>query len=179
VTESFAARFHRFTDALVAVLSAKGVRGLDDIAAALQLLLRDPEFAHFAFPNETMRKRVLFHDPRTDVYVQAHLQEAGKRGRPHSHGASWAVYGNIAGDTDMTEWRRVNPQSEDHAVLEIASRYRLGPGDARAYPPHVIHSTEHPEKAWVIRITGTDLDAIPRFHFDAKKDRMVEQGDRI
>lgn len=176
MTDAGAAKFRQFTDNLVGVLSAKGIGGLDEIAAALRLLLRDPGLALFAFPDESQRKRVLFHDAGTDVYVQAHLQEPGKRGRPHSHGASWAVYGNIAGRTDMTEWRRVNPLGEDHAVLEAASRYPLGPGDARAYPPHVIHSTEHPEKALVIRITGTDLDAIPRFHFDASKDRIVERA---
>lgn len=174
MTDAFAGRFRQFTDDLVAIIASKGVDGLEEIAVALQPLLRDPEISAFAFPDESRRKRVLFHDPHTDVYVQAHLQEAGKRGRPHSHGASWAVYGNIAGHTDMTEWRRVNPPAEDHAVLEAASRYSLGPGDARAYPPHMIHSTQHPEKALVIRITGTDLDAIPRFSFDAKKDRIVE-----
>lgn len=179
MTGTAPSRFHQFTDDLVAIVAAKGVAGLDEIAAALQPLLRDPGFAQFAFPDETVRKRVLFHDPATDVYVQAHLQEGGKRGKPHSHGASWAVYGNVAGHTEMTEWRRVNPANEDHAVLELASRYRLGPGDARAYPPHVIHSTEHPEKALVIRITGTDLDAIPRFSFDASKDRIQELADKI
>jgi len=38
----------------------------------------------------------------------------------------------------------------------------------------VIHSTAHPEKAWVIRITGTDLEAIPRYHFTPRTDRLVE-----
>lgn len=168
--------FHRFTDELTAIVKAKGVVGLEEIAAKLRPLLLDPDFARAAFPDETMRKRVLFHDEGTDVYVQAHLQTAGKRGKPHSHGASWAVYGNILGSTDMTEWRRVNPESDGYAVLEPVSRYRLGPGDSRAYPPHVIHSTEHPERAWVIRITGTDLDTIPRFSFDANKDRVVESA---
>ncbi len=101
--------FDRFTADLVATLKAKGLAGLSDIAEALKPLLRDSEFAAIAFPDETVRKRVLFHDPGTDVYVLAHIHEAGKRGRPHSHGASWAVYGNVTGFTDMTEWRRSNP----------------------------------------------------------------------
>ena len=87
------ARFDRFTNDLVALLKAQGVSALDAIAERLRPLLVDPSFASFAFPDETMRKRVLFHDPKTDVYVLAHLQPAGKRGKPHSHGASWAVYG--------------------------------------------------------------------------------------
>jgi hypothetical protein len=62
----------------------------------------------------------------------------------------------------MTEWRRVNPDGEPHAVLEPSSYYRLGPGDSRAYPPS--HSFDGAsEHALVIRVTGTDLDRIPRF----------------
>ena len=41
--------------------------------------------------------------------------------------------------------------------------------------PGVIHSTAHPEKAWVIRVTGTDLDVLPRYHF-RKQDRILEQA---
>jgi hypothetical protein len=39
----------------------------------------------------------------------------------------------------------------------------------------VIHSTAHPKYAWVIRVTGTDLDKLPRYHF-GKKDKMLESA---
>ena len=120
-------------------------------------------------------RRVLHHDRETDFYVLAHVQEGNKVGKPHSHGTSWAVYGNARAFTEMTEWRRTNPESEPHAVLQAASKYRLGPGDTKAYGPGVIHSTAHPEKAWVIRVTGTDLDHLPRFRFDPRKDKIVEK----
>jgi hypothetical protein len=55
------------------------------------------------------------------------------------------------------------------------SRYRLGPRETKAYGPGVIHSTAHPKKAWVIRVTGTDLDVLPRYHF-GKHDRMLAQA---
>ena len=165
--------FDKFAAGLVATLKAKGVAGLSDIAESLKPLLRDQEFAALAFADRAVRKRVLFHDEDTDVYVLAHIHEAGKRGRPHSHGASWAVYGTVAGITEMTEWRRVNPDGEPHAVLEPSSHYRLGPGDSRADPPFLIHSTAHPEHALVIRVTGTDLDRIPRYGFDPKHDTIV------
>ena len=167
------AAFDRFTTDLVTALKERGIDGLPEIARALRPLLRDSEFAVLAFPDPAIRKRVLFHDTDTDVYVLAHIHEAGKRGRPHSHGASWAIYGNVDGVTDMTEWRRINPESEPHAVLEPSSHYRLGPGDSRAYPPYLIHSTAHPEHAHVIRITGTDLDRIPRYGFDPAYDKIV------
>jgi hypothetical protein len=117
---------------------------------------------------------VLHHDPDLDFYVLAHVQQGGKAGKPHSHGNSWAIYGNARAVTEMTEWRRVNPESDDHADLVAASKYGLGPGQTRAYGPGVIHSTAHPQKAWVIRITGTDLDKLPRYHF-RKQDRILEK----
>jgi hypothetical protein len=165
--------FDRFTAELVAIVKVQGIAGLSDIAESLRPLLRDPEFGALAFADRTIRKRVLFHDADTDVYVLAHIHEAGKRGKPHSHGASWAIYGTVAGVTEMTEWRRLNPDDEPHAVLEPISHYRLGSGDSRAYPPYLIHSTAHPENAFVIRVTGTDLDRIPRYGFDAKHDTIV------
>ena len=40
----------------------------------------------------------------------------------------------------------------------------------------LIHSTAHPEKAWVIRITGGDLDQVPRFRFHPKRDKILEKA---
>jgi hypothetical protein len=149
---------------------------LAKIAGRLRGLLSNPAFVTETF-NDGMPpgRRVLHHDPDTDFYVLAHVQAGQKAGKPHSHGKSWAIYGNARAYTDMTEWRRVNPEADEHAVLEPVSKYRLGPGETRAYGPGVIHSTAHPEKAWVIRITGTDLDHLPRYHF-GKNDRILERA---
>jgi hypothetical protein len=75
----------------------------------------------------------------------------------------------------MSEYRRVNPESEENVVLEVADKYALRPGQTRAYGPGVIHSTAHPQKAWVIRVTGTDLDKLPRFRL-RKQDRVLEKA---
>jgi hypothetical protein len=149
---------------------------LEKIAERLRDLLSNPVFVAETFDDDMAPgRRVLHHDVESDVYVLAHVQEGQKVGKPHSHGASWAIYGNARASTEMTEWRRTNPQGEEHAVLEATRTYRLGPGETRAYGPGVIHSTAHPEKAWVIRVTGTDLDLLPRYRF-GQKDRIVEQA---
>jgi predicted metal-dependent enzyme (double-stranded beta helix superfamily) len=149
---------------------------LTQMADKLSQLLANPDFVAQTF-NEKIKpgKRVLHHDPELDFYVMAHVQEGGKTGKPHSHGASWAIYGNARAVTQMTEWRRTNPESDDHAELVAESKYDLAPGQTRAYGPNVIHSTAHPNNAWVIRITGTDLDKLPRYHF-GKKDRILESA---
>ena len=149
---------------------------LEKITDRLRDLLANPDFVAETFHDDMPPgRRLLNHDPETDVYVLAHIQEGQKVGKPHSHGASWAVYGNAKACTDMTEWRRTNPEGEEHAVLKATSQYRLAPGETRAYGPGVIHSTAHPEKAWVIRVTGTDLDRLPRYRF-GKKDRILERA---
>lgn len=164
-----------FCKDITRILTTKSTAGLPDIAERLSALLANPSFVSETFQDDTpFGKRELWRDPVTDVRVLAHVQAPGKAGKPHSHGASWAIYGNARGFTDMTEWRRVNPDTEEAAVLQANGQYRLGPGNTHAYPPGVIHSTAHPEKAWVIRVTGTDLDAIPRYHFRATKDRILE-----
>ena len=74
----------------------------------------------------------------------------------------------------ITQRRRVNPAGEDGAVPKKTKAYALAPGQTETSSSGLIHSTAHPQKAWVIRITGTDLDAIPRYHFRAKTDKIVE-----
>ena len=159
---------------LHAILKRKQLAGLPEIAEKLKLLVANPDFVAATFAGSPPPQRVLYHDAETDAYVLAHVQPAGKAGAPHSHGASWAIYANARGVTLMTEWRRINPATEDHAVLEASDRYGLGPRQSRAYAPHVIHSTSHPDGAWVIRVTGTDLDKLPRYYFRPKKDKILE-----
>jgi predicted metal-dependent enzyme (double-stranded beta helix superfamily) len=156
-----------------------------DLQASLALmshnlarLLADPDFVAQTYQHDLPAgKRLLYHDTKHDFYIFAHVQAAGKSGSPHSHGDSWAIYGNAMGVTKMTEYERVNSLEEEGAVLRITDRYELKAGQTRAYPPGMIHSTAHPEKAWVIRMTGTDLNAIPRYHFKKATDRIVELQD--
>lgn len=168
---------NQFCSDLHTIIKAKGQAGLPEVAEKLKGLLTNPEFVAATFSEETPPgKRLLWHDPETDAYVLAHVQQAGKGGNPHSHGASWAIYGNARGVTEMTEWRRVNPEGEETVTLEKSDFYALGPGQTRAYGSGVIHSTRHPEKAWVIRITGTDLDKIQRYAFRPRMDKILEKA---
>jgi hypothetical protein len=149
--------------------------GREEIRRKLEQLMVDPAFIATTFSKEMPPgKRILYHDPETDVHVLAHVLKAGKKsGRPHSHGTSWAIYGMVSGILDMTEWRRVNGPEEDHAELQAAARYPLKPGEARTYEPGMIHSTGHPDGGWAIRVTGTNFDNLPRFHFNPQRDRIA------
>lgn len=147
---------------------------LPQMSQRLAMLLENKAFIASAFrPEDDFSKKLLHHDRETDFYVLAHVHQGPKEGPPHSHGASWAIYGTAMGVTGMKEWRRVNPESEAHAVLQVAEHYELKKGQSRAYGPHMLHSTIHPAKAWVIRVTGTDLDQLPRYRFKKGRDQII------
>ncbi len=160
-----------------AALKAKGLAALPDLAEKLGALLRNPDFVAATFSEEDRPgRRVIWHDPETDTYVLAHVHPAGQRGKPHNHGASWAIYGTARGLTHMAEWQRVNPADDANAVLERRAAYDLHPGEARAYGPHMPHSVAHTDKTWVVRVTGGDLDSLPRYRFNAATDTIREQA---
>lgn len=165
-----------FSDDLRVIVKSDGQAGLPRVAEKLQQLLANPAFVAETFDDSIPPgKRVLYHDPETDVYILAHVHAPSpKPGLPHSHGKSWAVYGNAKGSTEMTLWRRENPESEDHAELAAIDKYVLAQGQARPYPSGAIHSTNQPGKAWVVRVTGTDLDVLPRYRFNGKADKILE-----
>jgi hypothetical protein len=72
---------------------------LGQIAERLGRLLFNPVFVAATFSDDMPPgRRVLHHDPETDFYVLAHVQEGNKTGKPHSHGhrgQSTAMRGNI------------------------------------------------------------------------------------
>lgn len=164
-----------FTRDLRTILQSDGQAGLGHVVEKLEMLLANPAFVAETFNDGIPPgKRVLHHDPETDAYVLAHVHAPSKTpGLPHTHGASWAVYGNARGATEMTIWKRVNPESADHAELAVADTYLLEAGHARPYASGAIHSTNQPGKAWVIRVTGTDLDTLPRYRFNRATDKLV------
>ena len=163
------------TDTRLALQQQPLASALPLIARRLQDLLANEEFVNACFDEDTPAgKRLLYRDDATGFLVLAHVQPAGKGGAPHDHGASWAVYGNARGRTDMTEYRRVNDAQQAHAVLMPQAPYSLNSGQTRAYPSGTVHATAHPEKAWVLRITGTDLDEIPRYRFRKALDTLLD-----
>lgn len=164
------------TDCSALIGSGKPIaESLPVMSEKLGLLLANPAFVAATFkPEDDFSKKLLHHDPATDFYVLAHVHQGPKEGSPHSHGASWAIYGTAIGVTGMKEWRRTNPESEAGATLVMSEHYELKTCQTRGYGPHMIHSTIHPAKAWVIRVTGTNLDELPRYRFNRNRDRIVE-----
>ena len=70
----------------------------------------------------------------------------------------------------MTEWRRTDVGTgPGPASIEVARRYRLEPGHAGTYDIRAIHAIDYPDGARFVRVTGTDLERVPRLKFDLVK----------
>ena len=170
------------TDAREALAADPGHDGREKVRRYLEKLLANEDFVARHLGAEVEGgKRVLYHDEDTDFYVMAHGTEHGNRvGKPHDHGASWAIYGQSKGVTDMTVYKRTDDGRRDgHAELDTAETFRLDPGVVALFDDGAIHSTAHPEPARWVRVTGTDLDTIKRHRYDREKQTLEAMNPAI
>jgi predicted metal-dependent enzyme (double-stranded beta helix superfamily) len=150
--------------------AAPGASGTAKIKSALEAVLSDPKFvAEYCGPQVKSGLYTLYEDPDLGFQVLAHINERARLSPPHDHGASWAVYGQAVGHTDMVEYRRTDDRSKpEQAQLEVVRKYRLEPGNAGIYADGAIHSIDYPDGSKFVRVTGTNLDRIVRDAFDLK-----------
>lgn len=153
-----------------AALKADATRdGREKVRGLLEELLADKDFVAERVASAPPGRHTLYEDPELGFVVLAHVNAKGGKSPPHDHGASWAVYGQATQYTDMTEWRRTDGGADDQpgpATLEVARRYRLEPGRAGLYDVRDIHAIDYPDGARFVRVTGTDLENVPRLKFD-------------
>jgi predicted metal-dependent enzyme (double-stranded beta helix superfamily) len=156
------------TDCRTALKHDPGEGGHEAIRQKLEKLLKDSDFvAANCGPDAEAGIRTVYRDPETDFNVLVHVYDKGKTGPPHDHGTSWGVYGQAVGHTDMTMWDRTDGGTGE-GPAEILSRQEicLNPGMAAKVEIGDIHSIRFPDGARFVRVTGTDLDAIPTLCFD-------------
>jgi hypothetical protein len=147
-----------------------GPAGREQVRKDLEKLLANADFIRqYAGDDQPRGLKVLYEDPKLGFQVLAHINDKARVSPPHDHGASWAIYGQATKYTDMIEWAREdNGADPKHAELKPVKKYRLTPGKAGIYQDGKIHSIDYPDYARFIRVTGTDLDKIPRIRVDLK-----------
>jgi predicted metal-dependent enzyme (double-stranded beta helix superfamily) len=147
-----------------------GPAGRDEVMKNLERLLKNKDFVDkYCGDDQPTGIKVLYEDPKLGFQVLSHIMGQARVSPPHDHGASWAIYGQAAKYTDMTEWEREDNGSDPtHAKVKPIKKYRLNPGQAGIYQDGAIHSIDYPENARFVRVTGTDLDKIDRIKIDAK-----------
>lgn len=162
-------------DVHAALAADPGRAGKERVREMMREILANDAFVaeHFG-PGATPGRHTLYEDPDLGFCVLAHVAKNGRVSPPHDHGTSWAIYGQAVEHTDMTVYRRVEGSGAGPAKLEEVERYRLNPTDAGIFDVGDIHRIDHPAGARFLRVTGTDLEYVPRLRFDLERRRAIE-----
>ena len=162
-------------DTRAIIKADEGDTGRDKIRVNLAKLLANPDFAaENSSPDLERGTHTLYHDEDTDFHVLCHVFANGTESPPHDHGPSWAVYGQLMGNTEMTVWERKDGGTgEGHAEVEPVEKYTLDPGQVGVFHPGQIHSIKFPEGTRLIRVTGTDLDQVSQARYDLRNKQMA------
>jgi hypothetical protein len=161
--EQFAADIH------TALQADRNDAGREAVRKLVERALADPEFLDKYVPADSdQERRVLYEDPELGFCICAHAYKGEKMGKPHDHGPTWAIYGQAAGETEMTDWRLVEPPGGGKpGKVEKVRSYLLRPGEAHAYAPGDIHAPLRRGPTRLIRIEGKNTDKVERTPLEA------------
>jgi len=156
-------------DCREALQSDTGPGGRARVREHLQHALSDSTFLDaYLGPNATDERAILYEDPELGFCICAHVYSGPKQGQPHDHGPTWAIYGQAAGETEMTDWRMVTPpQGDQPGKVEMVRTYRLKPGEAHVYEVGDVHAPYRAAPTKLIRIEGRNTDKVKRTPVEA------------
>lgn len=159
--ESFSAECHRLLTA------EPGPKGRQKVCELLREALQDKAFVAATLPTGTPERKILYEDPELGFCILAHAYEGAKSSPPHDHGPSWAIYGQAAGETVMSDFEMLQPASEAKPgkVRETRS-YTLTPGMAYLYNEGDLHAPRREGPTRLIRLEGTNMDKVKRLRFE-------------
>lgn len=160
--EQFAADCH------AALQADPGPAGRQKIRDLVSQALKDPGFVATNIPEGTPERKVLYEDPQFGFAILAHGYTGAKGSKPHDHGPSWAIYGQAAGETIMTDWECLaRPTETTPGKAKRARDYTMRLGDAYLYEVGVLHSPERKSATRLLRIEGLNMDRIKRLPYEA------------
>jgi len=160
--EDFAAECHD-------TLKAKpGKAGRQQLCALVRQVLKDPSFVATYVPAETPERKVLYEDDALGFTIVAHAHHGPRTSRPHDHGPGWAIYGQVDGETIMTDWEVLEaPSDTAPGKVRRLRDYTLTPGMAMLYEPGAVHSPLREGPTRLLRIEGVNLDRVERQTYEA------------
>ncbi len=160
--EKFAADCH------AALKAQPGTAGREKVRELVSQALKDPHFVATNIPEGTPERHILYEDPELGFAILAHGYVGAKGSKPHDHGPSWAIYGQAAGETIMTDWQCVaRPTDSAPGKAAPVRDYVMKPGDAYLYDVGVLHSPERKGDTRLLRIEGLNMAKVKRFPYEA------------
>jgi predicted metal-dependent enzyme (double-stranded beta helix superfamily) len=159
--EQLAQSFH------TALKAQPGPGGRKKICELLQAALRDEAFIASTFSDTTSDRHLLYEDPELGFCIFAHNYKGAKDSPPHDHGPSWAIYGQVQGETRMSDWDLVSPAGADQpGKVRQRKTYQLEPGMAHVYNEGDLHSPSRAGPTRLIRIEGINMEKIKRRKYE-------------
>lgn len=142
--------------------------GVKSVMALIGRLIKDDGFVSEYFHDRVdYGTRRLYVDDELGFVVLGYRSEKAESTSIHDHGNSWALYGQVHGYTEMTEFNRVEKGSDPTiARLRAKPKYKLNPGQVGIYLGEQLHMAFTPVECRYLRVTGTDLDKISRVRID-------------
>lgn len=151
-----------------AVKGKSTTEGGKAICALVKDVLKDGEFVAKYIPEGTPERKVLYEDPETGITILAHGYTGAKGSKPHDHGPSWAIYGQAAGETIMTDWDCLaRPSEGTPGKAKHVRDYTMKPGDAYFYDVGVLHSPRREGATRLLRIEGMNMERVKRLPYEA------------
>ena len=151
-------------DCREALQADPGDNGLEKVRQAVSKACNDQEFiSQHLGPENNEPRKILYEDPNLGFCILAHVYTGERGSPPHDHGPSWAVYGQAAGKTEMTDWKCLKkPTSDEPGLVEKVKTYTLEPGMAYAYKIGDLHSPYRKDTTKLIRVEGINMDNVTR-----------------
>ncbi len=155
-------------DCRKALLKDPGPAGREEVRRYVEKACADPEFvAAYLGPDNEDERKILYEDPDLHFCILAHVFKGARGSNPHDHGPSWAIYGQAAGVTEMTDWRCVaKPASGGPGKVAKVRTYDLTPGVAHVYNEGDLHSPRRESTTRLIRIEGINLAGMRRDKYE-------------
>lgn len=159
----------RFATTCHDILKAEpGPAGREKVCSLVEAVLKDKEFVATNITDDTPERKIIYQDPELGFCILAHVYHGAKTSPPHDHGPSWAIYGQAAGETHMSDYDLVEPASADKpGKAKQRNTYSLTPGTAHLYNEGDLHSPRRDGPTRLLRLEGLNMDTIKRFKFDS------------
>ena len=156
--EKFAADCHE------ALAADPGPAGREKVRQYVAKACADKEFVAKNLTDDLPQERnIIYEDPDLGFCICAHIYKDARKGYPHDHGTTWAIYGQAVGETEMTDWEIVTPaEGEKPAKVKLAKSYHLKPGDAHLYPVGAVHAPMREGPTRLVRIEGVNTENLKR-----------------
>ena len=143
-----------------------GAAGRQKVCDLVREALADPAFVAAHINDATPERQVLYEDPELGFTVLAHAYKDARTSGPHDPGPSWAIYGQAAGETIMTDWECLaRPTEAAPGKAKRIRDYAMKPGDAYLYEPGILHSPRRDGPTRLLRIEGMNMDRVKRLPY--------------